>query len=109
MQEMQAGNVDDVVELWNVQSNGSVLPDSSTVTDIGQELEWTRILCRSTSYDDLLHRRGGNVVIKDKPKWERTLSSMNLGRLKQKWPPTPTEMKAVAVRPRSNTDPSDWF
>ena len=107
MQEMKAGNVDDVTELWNVHPTETVLPESSTIDSIAQEIDWTSVICRSASEDNLLYRRGKNVVIKDRPKWERSLSSRSIKDLDRVWPLTPAEM--VVGRERSKTDPSDWF
>ena len=105
MQELRAGNVDDVV-LWNVQSTAEekVVPDTSSGgEDIGRELDWTRVLCRSSSEDNVLFHRGGNVVVKDRPKWQRSLSKRRLSSLDKAWPPASME-----VRARSETDASDW-
>ncbi|KAK3718896.1 hypothetical protein LTR37_004812 [Vermiconidia calcicola] len=106
MQELRAGNVDDVVELWNIQptTEAKVVPDTSSGgEDIGRELDWTRVLCRSSSEDNVLFHRGGNVVVKDRPEWQRSLSKRNLSALDKAWPPA-----SMAVRPRSGTDISDW-
>lgn len=106
MQEMQAGNVDDVIELWNVQPTQTVLPDCSHVVNIGRDVDWTKVLCRSKSEDNLLHRQAPNVVIKDRPKWTRSLSSRNIKDLDRMWPPADTKM--LVGRERSQTDPSEW-
>ena len=111
MQELQAGNVDDVVELWNVQatSTDKVLPEISAAEDIGQGIDWTKVIRRSASEDNLLRCRSGNVVIKDKPKWQRTLSQRNLSDLDRVWPPADVMLIAGRGRSLSGFDPSGLY
>ena len=100
--------MDDVTELWNAQHlNDKVVPEPSPIQDI----EWITVLCRSSSEDNLLPRLGRNVVIRDKPKWERNLSQRDLGSLRREWPPTPREAGKVFAGQRlsAGTDPGEWF
>ena len=109
MQELQAGNVDDVVELWNVQpTNKNVLPDAVKVDHLGRDIDWTRVLCRSSSEDDLLHCRSKRTIVKNKPKVERTLSQRNLADLDRTWPPVTPDPELFQGRARAETETSFW-
>lgn len=109
MQELEAGDVNDVIELWNAPPKaGKVLPDYSVVNNIADDIDWTSNLVRSKSEDNIVYYRRPRVVIKDRPKFTRNLSTRNVGHLECTWPPKPAEEKSFAGRQRTQTNASDW-
>ena len=113
MQELYAGDIDDVLELWNApEATDIVLPDYSNVVNIGEDIDWTRVLVRSKSEDDVLHHQKPLEwkVVKDRPKFTRKLSRRNEEELDRSWPPTPAQVTVYQERRKSRTTPTtDWL
>ena len=63
---MQAGNVDDVIELWNgpPPTPSKVVPESSEVVNICPEIDWSRVRYRSRSEDNLFCRRSAKFKVR---------------------------------------------
>lgn len=110
MQELEAGNVDDVIELWNVRSPAkSVVPDSGAeVVNIGEGIDWTTALCRARTEDNYLHKYGSLVVIEDRPKWTRSLSYRKISALHHNWPLSAPEENEVRKRLSADMGLTDW-
>ena len=112
MQELDAGNVDDVIELWHAPPTlSNVVPDAqkSASEDVGAGVDFNKVLCRARSEDDLLYHRGGRVPkVKNRPKYQRHLSQRSSeSSVKWAWPPTPREAASNISKLRLKTDISD--
>lgn len=109
MQELDAGNVDDVIELWNAPPKAEkVLPDiTASKKNIGAEVDWTASLVRSKSENNIAYYRRPNITIKDRPKFTRGLSRRNIRDLVFAWPPKTAERVSFAHRQRMVCD-GEW-
>lgn len=110
MQEFSAGDVDDVIELWNAPSPvyKEVLPaDAAAAGDISNEVDWDRVLGHSRSEDDITHHFQ-HTEIGTARKWKRKLMKRVESHNKTAWPPLASERAVVPSggRPRTGTDAS---
>lgn len=112
MQEVSAGNVDDVIELWNAPRFGhhKVVPEPDPVLNIGSDIEWHNILRRAISEDDITHYFK-HVETYSPAKQERTRKRLMKpieNRNTLVWPPAPHEISAMLSqrRARSGTESS---
>lgn len=106
IQEQSAESVDDVIELWNVipEKSNKVLPDSCPRADIGCDIDWNEVLCKSRSESNLLHHFG-HLQIEDIDEWKKDLHTRKLEELDLHWPPVFKDPKPNVgwQRERSNT------
>jgi len=109
MQESAAGHVDDALELWNVEPGPTtVVPDEAAARrDIGEGVDWSRVLTRSRSHDDVTHRCPHGGPRMGKQRMERRLMKRVESHNALQWPPSPWERMRWTQRPRSSTDVSD--
>ncbi|KAK6393851.1 hypothetical protein LTR65_002228 [Meristemomyces frigidus] len=108
MQEVSAGNVDDVIELWNAPTSkyNKVLPEHGPGWNIGSEVDWDRVLGRSRSEDDITHHFK-HVKVGNQPKAERIQNKLMKraeSHLRLCWPPAPGEEYLAPSRGRSRAD-----
>lgn len=98
MQEVEAGNADDVLELWNAPPKAEkVLPDHSGVNNIAGDINWTRSLVRSKSENNLVYHRHPEITIEDRPKFTRELSQGNVSDWDYSWPPNSAAKQSFGV------------
>lgn len=104
MQELSAGDVDDVIELWNLvpDRNYKVVPDSSAVEDIGKDVDWNNVLFRSRSEDNIAYHRQG-LAIGNHELWEEELLTRELEQLDLAWPPVFRDPEPNVGRQRRRT------
>ncbi|KAK4500249.1 hypothetical protein PRZ48_008438 [Zasmidium cellare] len=104
MQELSAGDVDDVLELWNVvpEKSNKVVPDSSAVEDIGREVDWNGVLFRSRSEDNITHDRQ-DLTIENQELWEEDLVKRELEQLDLAWLPVFRDPEPNVGRQRRRT------
>ncbi|KAK5122373.1 hypothetical protein LTR85_003957 [Meristemomyces frigidus] len=109
MQEVSAGNVDDVIELWNAPPSrygSKVLPEHGPGWDIGSEVDWNRVLGRSRSEDDITHHfrhtKIGNAT--GAQRIQKKLMKHVQSRIVLAWPPAPHEYSTVPSRGRSRAN-----
>lgn len=104
MQELSAGDVDYVIELWNLvpEKSYKVVPDSSVVEDIGKDVDWNNVLFRSRSEDDIAYHRQG-MAIGNHELWEEELLTRELEQLDLAWPPVFRDPEPNVGRQRRRT------
>lgn len=119
LQNDEAGHPDDVIELWNTahrpEVRDKILPDHDDRRDIGHGIDWSRIVRRSKSSDNLTYHakdvRRNFIIPDDKEIVKRRLESKNSlnfkrcdSRTKMHWPPA---LESEVVSPRSRRSRAD--
>lgn len=107
MQERDAGDVDEVIELWHAPPRKeNVLPDKTNSENVAADIDWTSKLMRCKSEDNITYDHEPRGTIIDRPKFIRQLSQQDPDNLKYTWPPSTPEEKSHVGRTRAST--ADW-